>query len=179
MISSPDEGLLDVFRDRLAKVERVNVGDMSFAVKGVSVLKPRVTRSCILITATPIIARIPSENYERYGIKPPKDYAYLHWRKNYPFNAFVKQLEDNLTKKYNEFYGASVEPMPLFEQFIFQKQVCNHVITNGMEVKVFGSLWRFIFNYLSEERHKIIGFGLDAGFSELNSLGFGFINLVK
>jgi len=42
-----------------------------------------------------------------------------------------------------------------------------------------GSLWRFIFNYLSGEKRKIIQFGLDAGFGELNSLGFGFINLVK
>jgi len=42
----------------MARRERVNVGDMSFVVKGVSVLKPRVTGSCTLITATPIIVRI-------------------------------------------------------------------------------------------------------------------------
>ena len=179
MISSPNEELLDFFRDRLAKTERVNVGDMSFAVKGVSVLRPRMTRSCTLITATPIIVRIPRENYGRYGIKPPKDYAYLYWRKNYPFNAFVKQLEDNLVKKYNEFYGASLEPTPTFEQFIFQKQVCNHVIIGGREVRVFGSLWKFIFSYLSNEKQKILQFGLDVGFGELNSLGFGFMNIVN
>jgi len=68
----------------MARRERVNVGDMSFVVKGVSVLRPRVTGSFTLITAIPIIVRIPRENYERYGIKPPKDYAYLYWRKNYP-----------------------------------------------------------------------------------------------
>ncbi len=113
MISSPDVRLLDAFRERLVKRERMNVGDLSFAVKGVSVLRPRVTRSCTLITATPIIVRIPRENYAQYGIEPPKDYAYLYWRKNYPFNAFIKQLEDNLIKKYNDFNSASLEPIPL------------------------------------------------------------------
>jgi len=179
MISSPDGGLLDAFRDRLDKTERMNVGDLSFAVKGVSVLRPRVARSCTLITATPIIVRIPRENYGRYGIKPPRDYAYLYWRKQYPFNAFVRQLEDNLIKKCNDFYGASVEPMPLFEQFVFQKQVCNHVIIGGKEVRVFGSLWKFTFNYLYKEQQNILQFGLDAGFGELNSLGFGFMNITK
>jgi len=82
-------------------------------------------------------------------------------------------------KKHNAFYGASVESLPLFEEFVFQKQVCNHMIVKGREVRVFGSLWRFIFTYLSGERRRIIQFGLDAGFGELNSLGIGFINLVK
>jgi len=53
------------------------------------------------------------------------------------------------------------------------------MIVKGREVRVFGSLWRFIFTYLSGERRRIIQFGLDAGFGELNSLGIGFINLVK
>ena len=179
LISSPDEHLLVVFKDKLTQLKRMNVGEMSFSIKGVSLLRPKVTRACTLITGTPIIIRIPRENYDKYGIRPPKDYTYLYWRKNYPFNAFVKQLEDNLIKKYNEFYGVSLSKVPLFEQFIFKKQVCNHIIIKGKEVKVFGSNWEFIFNYLREEQRRIIQFGLDAGFGELNSIGFGFMNLVK
>ena len=157
----------------------MNIGEMSFSVESVSVLKPRVGRSCVLATGTPIVVRIPKANYARYGINPPRDYPYVYWRKQYPFDAFIKQMEDNLFKKYNMFHGTSVEAFPLFEQFVFQKQVCNHVVMEGREVKVFGSLWRFIFNYLSWEKKRIIQLGLDAGFGELNSLGFGFINLVR
>lgn len=123
LIASPNEGLVGVLKEKLGRLGRVNVGDMSFMAKGVSVLRPKVGRSCVLITGTPIIVRIPKENYGKYNIRPKKDYNYVYWRKNYPFNAFIRQLEDNLVKKYNEFYGTKLEATPLFEQFIFKKQV--------------------------------------------------------
>jgi len=183
LVSSPDESLIKVFLEQMDKLqssgERVNVGEMSFGVEGVSVLKPRVERSCVLATGTPIVVRIPRANYARYGIEPPKDYEYVYWRKQYPFDAFVRQLEDNLFKKYNTFYGTQLEAFPIFEQFTFQKQVCNHLVIDGREVKIFGSIWRFPTSGLSEERWRILQFGLDSGFGELNSAGFGFMNLVK
>jgi len=183
LVSSPDVDLIRVSRDRLDGLRRdccpVNVGEMSFTVEGVSVLEPHVDRSCVLASGTPIIVRVPRANYAKYGIDPPRDYPYVYWRKQYPFDAFIRQLEDNLFKKYNMFYGVSVESFPIFEQFVFHKQVCNHVIIEGKEVKVFGSLWRFIFSYLDGEKKRIIQFALDTGFGELNSLGFGFINMVK
>ena len=178
LISSPDANLISVLRDRLSRLNSANVGEMSFSIEGVSVLTPRTGRSCTLITGTPIVVRIPRANYAKYGIKPPKEYPYIYWRKQYPFNAFIKQLEDNLFKKYNMFHNSSIEPFPLFEQFILQKQVCNHIIIKGREVKVFGSLWKFIFNNLYKERKRIMQFGLCAGFGELNSLGFGFMNMM-
>lgn len=179
LISSPDPRLIHVFEEQLGKSTQMNVGEMSFKIKNICVLKPRIQRSCILATGTPIVVRIPKVNYAKYGIKPPKDYPYVYWRKQYPFDAFIKQLEDNLFKKYNMFHGASIEPSPLFEQFVFKKQVCNHVVIKGREIKVFGSLWRFIFNHISGNKKRIIQFGLDAGLGELNSLGFGFVNVVE
>ena len=183
LVSSPDAGLIQVLVEQLDRLqrtgERVNVGEMSFCVKGVSVLEPRVGRSCVLAAGTPIVVRIPRANYARYGIEPPEDYEYVYWRKQYPFDAFVKQLEDNLFKKYNTFYNTRLESFPIFEQFVFQKQVCNHVVFEGKEAKLFGSLWRFPINTLSEEKWRILQFGLDAGFVELNSLGFGFVSIVK
>lgn len=183
LVSSPDAGLIQVFMEQLNKLqrsrERVNVGEMSFCVEGVSVLEPRVGRSCVLAAGTPIVIRIPRANYARYGIEPPEDYEYVYWRKQYPFDAFVRQLEDNLFKKYNTFYGTQLEAFPIFEQFTFQKQVCNHLVIDGREVKIFGGIWRFPTSGLSEERWRILQFGLDSGFGELNSAGFGFMNLVK
>jgi CRISPR-associated endoribonuclease Cas6 len=181
LISSPEVGLMGILNDKLTQIgeERipVNIGDMSFELESVQVLEPKIGRSCRLITGTPIVIRIPKENYEKYGIKPPKDYDYVYWRKQYSFEAFIKQLKDNLFKKYNEFYGGSLEEFPLFEQFVFKKQVCSHVVIGGKEVKVFGSIWEFAFSCLKKEQ-QILKFGLDCGFGELNSLGFGFINLV-
>ncbi len=183
LISSPDTGLIGVFVKGLDSIqrskERVNIGEMSFSVEGVSVLEPKVGRSCVLAAGTPIVVRIPKANYSRYGIVPPEDYEYVYWRKQYPFEAFVRQIEDNIFKKYNQFYGTQLEAFPIFEQFTFQKQVCNHLVIDGRETKIFGSIWRFPTSGLSEERWRILQFGLDSGFGELNSAGFGFMNLVK
>ena len=178
LVASPDPDLISVFRERLESVKRIFIGDMAFGLEDVSVLSPKVGRSCTLVAATPIVVRIPKVNYGRYGISPPRGYSYVYWRKRYPFEAFIKQLEENLIKKFKAFYGVEVDYSPLFEQFVFRKQVCNHIVVRGREVRVFGSLWAFIFNNLYKEKRKIIEFGLDTGFGELNSLGFGFINQI-
>ena len=183
LISSPDVGLIGVFVKGLDSIqcnkERLNIGEMSFSVKGVSILEPKVGRSCVLAAGTPIVVRIPKANYSRYGIVPPEDYEYVYWRKQYPFDAFVRQLEDNLFKKYNTFYGTQLEAFPIFEQFTFQKQVCNHLVIDGRETKIFGSIWRFTFNYLYGDKQKVVQFALDTGLGELNSIGYGFTNITK
>ena len=181
LFSSPDAGLVKVLAEQLNKHigERVNFGETSFCLKHFSVLEPHVRRSCVLAAGTPIVVRIPRANYARYGIKPPRDYEYVYWRKQYPFDAFVRQLEDNLFKKYNSFYGTQLEAFLILEQFTFQKQVCNHLVIDGREIKVFGSLWRFTFNYLYGNKQKLLQFALDAGLGELNSIGYGFTNIAK
>ena len=182
LISSPDAGLIGVFVKGLNSIqrskERLNVGEMSFSVEGVSVLEPKVGGSCVLVAGTPIVVRIPKANYTRHGIVPPEDYEYVYWRKQYSFEAFVKQIEDNLFKKYNQYHGTQLEAFPIFEQFTLQKQVCNHLVIDGKESKIFGSVWRFTFNYLYKDKQKLLQFALDAGIGELNSIGFGFINIV-
>jgi CRISPR-associated endoribonuclease Cas6 len=183
LISSPDLGMINAIEKSLKELQEegktVNVGEMSFKIDSISRLELKIGRSCTLVTGTPIVVRIPKGNYERYGIKPPKGYDYVYWRKRYSFEAFIKQLEDNLLKKYNEFHGGSLEGFPLFEQFMFKKQVCSHIVIGGKEVRVFGSIWEFLFSYLNinKEQRKILQFGLDCGFGELNSMGFGFVNV--
>lgn len=181
LISSPDNQLIQVFKDRLSFLRKakkqVHIGEMNFILKSISLLNPRVRGLCTLTTGTPIIIRIPRINYFKYGIKPPRDYPYVYWRSHYPFNAFLRQLEDNLIKKYNEFYSVSVQYFPLFEEAIFRKQVCNHMIIKESKIRVFGTLWQFKFRYLSEKKSRIVQFGLDSGFGEMNSLGFGLMNI--
>jgi len=183
LISSPEVGLINILNERLVEMvdekSAVNIGDMSFWVESVNAFEPRIGRSCKMITGTPIVLRIPREKFERYGIVPPKNYNYVYWRKHWPFEPFVKQLEENLFKKYKEFYGTSFEVFPIFEQFEFKKQVCNHVVFGGKEIRVFGSIWEFSFSYLNKAKRDVLQFGLDAGFGEENSLGFGFMNLVR
>jgi len=183
LISSPERPLLGVLEGKLSEIlegdGRVEVGDMAFSLESLRVLEPRLRGGCTLVSGTPIVVRIPRENYGRYGIRPPRDYDYVYWRPRYSFEAFVRQLEDNLFKKYREFRGERLEGFQIFEQFTFKKPVCNHVVFGGREVKVLGSLWEFPFSHLNKNQREILQFGLECGFGELNSLGFGFMNVVR
>ncbi|MGD0203444.1 MAG: CRISPR-associated endoribonuclease Cas6 [Candidatus Bathyarchaeia archaeon] len=183
LVSSPDEGLIGVVAGGLEKLqhdkERVNIGEMSFSVENTSVLAPKIGGSCVLAAGTPIVVRIPKANYARYGIVPPQDYEYVYWRKQYHLETFVRQVEDSLFKKYNQYYGTRVEAFPIFEQFTFQKQVCNHLVLDGSEIKIFGTVWRFSFNSIDNDKRKFLQFALDVGLGELNSIGYGFMNLTK
>lgn len=184
IISSPDRVFIKILMNKLEELKdlrkAINIGEMLFEIEKITPFNLKLKRSLKLISATPIIIRIPERNYDKYGI--PQEFRkkrYVYWRPEYSFEAFVKQLEENLFKKYNEFYKTNVETLPLFEQFKFNKSVVSHVIISGKEYKMVGSIWRFGFSYLNQEQKKILEFGIDCGFGERNSLGFGFINVDK
>lgn len=178
LISSPDANLISAFASSLAKVQRFNVGDMLFSLRKVKVVSTKIEKRAALITHTPIIIRIPQHNYEKYGII--SEHPYVYWRKNLPFNAFLRQLEENLIKKYQEYKTVKLDEsayLPLFQQFLFIKPLCSHIIIGGREFRAFSSLWEFYFDHLSKEQLALLQFGIDAGFGERNSLGFGFMNV--
>lgn len=179
-ISSPRENLVKAFASSLLKREEINIGNMSFAPRGLKITSPRVKRRVSLVTRTPIVIRIPRHSYARYGIQ--STHSYVYWRPNLAFEAFLRQLEDNLIKKYKAFHGSEIEEerfLPLFQQFIFKKHVCNHVIIENREIMVFASLWEFRFSHLSKEQRALLQLGYDTGFGERNSLGFGFMEMKK
>lgn len=183
IISSPDNLFIKTLKEKLNELinkgEELKIGEMQFELNDVLLIKTRLKRSCKLISATPIIIRIPEKNYEKYGI--PKKFRkkrYVYWRPQYNFEAFVKQLEENLIKKYNEFYKTDLEIERIFEIFKFNKgPIVNHVIIHGREQILVGSTWEFMFSYLNKKHKKILEFGVDCGFGERNSLGFGFMNI--
>jgi CRISPR-associated endoribonuclease Cas6 len=182
LISSPSNHFIRVLAEKLTTDKHIHIGEMEFKISHIKILKLKLnSKNCRLISATPIIIRIPEKNYEKYSI--PKEYRkrrFVYWRPQYSFEAFVKQLEENLIKKYEEFYKKSIEIDRIFEMFRFLKgPIVSHVIINGKEQKFIGSIWEFWFSYLNEKQKKILEFGIDAGFGERNSLGFGFINIIN
>jgi len=186
LISSPNENLIKVLTEKLKEIMEkeiyIHIGEMEFKISHIKILKLKLnSKNCRLISATPIIIRIPEKNYEKYNI--PKEYRkrrFVYWRPQYSFEAFVKQLEENLIKKYEEFYKKSIEIDRIFEMFRFLKgPIVSHVIINGKEQKFIGSIWEFWFSYLNEKQKKMLEFGIDAGFGERNSLGFGFMNIIN
>jgi CRISPR-associated endoribonuclease Cas6 len=183
IISSPDKVFVKILSEKIRKIigekGKINIGEYEFEIEEISIFRPRLTKDTRLFSATPIVIRIPEKNYERYNI--PVEFRksrYVYWRPQYSFEAFLKQMEENLIKKYNEFYKTSFEIENIFEMFRFVKPVVNHLTIKGKDRLIIGSVWEFLFSYLNSKQKKILEFGIDCGFGERNSLGFGFMNVV-
>jgi CRISPR-associated endoribonuclease Cas6 len=151
---------------------------MRFKVRSLQLFEPKIPKeSFTLITWTPVIIRIPRWRCEEYGITPKKPYNYVYWRKDYSIEPFMKQLEDNLRKKYSEYYRFEVAETPILERLIFKKQISTRLGEHGEEGTVIATSWEFQFGHSEEGQRELLQHGLETGFGERNSLGFGFINI--
>jgi CRISPR-associated endoribonuclease Cas6 len=186
VVSSPDDLFIKRLREVFLKSKRSNkkakVGRMSFMIDNISLLEYRLnSRDLNLITGTPIVVRMQKDRCKEYGIKLDKDYDYVYWRKEYPLSAFIKQIEDNLIKKYIEFYNETPNSnvFPLIQMLTFRKQISTRLhFEEGTQI-VIGTTWEFHFRGLNDNQIRFLEFGMDAGFGEMNSRGFGFMNLAK
>ena len=183
IIASPSSHIIKEVARTLSggKVGTVHIGDCSFTLDDFLVFDghpgaPPVT----IICGTPIILRIPERNYDIYGVpEEERKPRYVYWRSQIAFDAFVKQLSENLIKKYNDFYGTEIKSCNLFEQFIFKRPVYTRIIIDGRSHGVAASMWEFRWSYMNDVQRKVIGFAINAGFGERNSMGFGFVNVER
>lgn len=133
LISSPDHDFIEWLYGKLAILQQaqaiINLGEMQFTISSMRYLRPKIQQHTKLITGTPIVMRIPKQNYKEYGIESER--AYEYWRPEHDFNAFVKQIYGNLLKKYAHYYEKEAKISNPFEQFKFKKSVCVHRIENG------------------------------------------------
>src|SRR3989338_3946280 len=181
IVSCPSTDWIDWLRGRLERYhdtkKPVEIGEMQFSIEELKSLMPRIGRRAKLITGTPIVLRIPKEKYRHYGISSTRPFEY--WRPQYDFSAFLKQLNDNLLKKYKQYFGGKLSNIPLFEEFHFKRSVCVHRIENGVEIPTVGTLWEFGFSHIDEQQRKVLELGLESGFGELNASGFGFVRVAR
>ena len=183
IIASPDSQLIKTISGGLAQFQdgTVCIGNMTFKVETIRVFNHDLPQDPIsgstLTSGTPIVVRISQSRLHEYGITPKQPYNYIYWRKEYTPTAFLKQLEENLVKKFNEYYEEKLEPCQIFERLQFKKQVAVPLRMKGRQTTVIGTLWNFHFTSLNGVRRGLIQFALDAGLGEMNSLGFGFMNL--
>jgi CRISPR-associated endoribonuclease Cas6 len=182
IISSPNNDLISFLNEKLhGNNKQIRIGKMKFKVdscRKINVVIP-TGQQYSLITGTPIIVRIRRDKYDNYQkpieqINRSKNYEYVYWRTDHPIDLFITQLEDNLIKKYNLYFGSNIRRQPIFIKFLPPlKQISTRIDMNHNQIIVIGTTWDFIF----EEASPLIQFALDTGLGELNALGFGFMNL--
>ena len=182
IISSPNKDFLKVLAQSFIKREEIKIDKAIFTLKGVKFfdlpIKKR-KKNLKIISVSPIIIRIPKKRYQEYKISSKTSYPSLYWRPEYPLEAFIRQLEANIFKKYKEYYQKEIEEFPIFQKFLFKKSVSIPLELHHQKVNFIGSLWEFYFDFLDEKTKEILEFAIDCGFGEKNSMGFGFVNLEK
>lgn len=155
IISSPNEELITSLEGAIEKIladgnmrRAVNIGEWSFKLVNFKKLDTKLKRNDLrVLTATPVIIRIPERNYERYAIpEEERNPRYVYWRPKYSFEAFLKQLSENLIKKFNDFYGTRIGEYELFEQFVFRRDTATKVVIDGREYVMVGSMWEFVWS---------------------------------
>jgi CRISPR-associated endoribonuclease Cas6 len=191
VLSSPNNDFIKDIYEVLKSLQKlaieINIGDMKFLINSVDIIISKLPNESpfSLVTATPIIIRIPIEKYRARGIKLAREYPYVYWRIEHPIEFFISQIVSNLIKKYGSYHtltnGVSnflpSTVSTLFRKLRFKKQISTKILMKETEHIVIGSLWEFSFD--GWEDRKLLQFALDVGLGERNSLGFGFMNIKR
>lgn len=165
IISSPNRKLIETIADRAKSMKYAYLSDAPLMIKEVRVFSVKPTGK--FITATPVVVQ-----------KSPG--IYLSFEQGDSIRLFMDRIKDNAVKKYNAFYDEDlVFEDDLFDLLQFQKEVAVIVKRDDEEFRIIGSLWSLLQKRIPRGMGKFYQFILDCGLGEKNSLGFGFLNVVK
>jgi CRISPR-associated endoribonuclease Cas6 len=184
MIASPNNDFISYVKEQLEYLPTIRVGAMQFKFDYCNKLDIRLpNRPFSLITATPILCNIQRYRFEEANaLDLVNGFKSTYWRVDHPVDLFLKQVEANLVKKYNSYHEPEspatrdTEHDRIFYKSRFLKQVAIPLSMGQDRYKptVIGTNW--LFGFTDPELAK---FALDAGLGELNSLGFGFMNVQR
>jgi len=173
IISSPDRKFMFLILDKIRNLnDPIRFGDLRFHIEDTKIFSVKLTPPAKFNTVTPIIIRIPRTTYQEYNLDLNHPYDYVFWRYSYPLELFLNQMETNLKNKYVKYQNKDPEQKLRFSKLIFKKQISKKLVVRGMVQTIIATFWEFWLDEIND----LAKFGLDTGFGERNSLGFGFIN---
>jgi CRISPR-associated endoribonuclease Cas6 len=182
IISSPNDKFIEEISNDLSQLigshSPIQIGDTQFVLQNIIVFSYKnLVFPLKLVTATPIILRIPRNKVLREVEAYSAPHNEVYWRNNYPMSLFIDGVESNLDKKYRDYTALRTKKdinHRIFAEYKFKKQVSTKIRLHNTDVTVIGSLWELGFSSEIDEAVQI--FALDCGLGERNSLGFGFVN---
>jgi len=109
--------------------------------------------------------------------------VYYSFKKGDSMFQWLEDLKNQSLLKFHLFTGSNFYfEEPLFDELEFRKEVAIKVrLKNRGEIIYIGTLWKKlnVLRKLDNVEKKFYKFLMDCGLGSLNSLGFGFINLLK
>lgn len=177
-ISSPNSALIKRLAEYFGIKGSLSITSYLFRVKRHRVYSLVVPDDEIILqTATPICTRIPVRNCREYGI-PVTGKTYVEWRVDNPLNPFIKQLYDNVIKKYKQYTGVQTDEEAtggqgiMFRGFRYVRH--ERIVYHGRVL--YGTHWQFVIPLENGQMKHFISCAVEMGFGERNSAGFGFMN---
>ncbi|MEM4396307.1 MAG: CRISPR-associated endoribonuclease Cas6 [Candidatus Woesearchaeota archaeon] len=190
-ISTPDANLINILNLKIQEIinhkKLVQFGELKFFIESSQIINPVIKNRVMLISATPIIIRISNKQIHdsEFIFSLDKSYSYYYWKANFPMELFIKNLRNNLIKKYIFFHKLN-DSQEIRKDFLslnfnatLKKEVAVPLIIKEKRIIVIGTIWKFDFYNLSEKQKELLKFSIDSGFGEKNSFGFGFLNILK
>jgi CRISPR-associated endoribonuclease Cas6 len=173
IISSPDNTFISLIFNKLKNsIPSLKFGRLEFELDSLRVFQLKTSYPQKVHTATPIMTRIPEQEYRHYDLQLKHPFKYIFWRHTYPLELLLKQLENNLVKKFVLYFNRTPHSRLSFNKLIFRKQIAKKLTMHGSIQTVIGTVWEFWFDELNE----LSEFAFDSGLGERNRLGFGFLN---
>jgi CRISPR-associated endoribonuclease Cas6 len=108
LISSPNSRFISFLKEQLDYLHEITIGAMKLKIESCRKFDIVLNRLCSfsLITGTPIISRIHHYRYEQANaLQLVNGYDSIYWEVSHSLTLFLHQLEDNLYKNYNEYFG--------------------------------------------------------------------------
>ena len=165
IVSSPSKKLIEAFYEGLKDKNHIYLSDTPLKIVEVKIFSIKPTGK--FITATPIVVQ-------------KKPGVYLSFEQGDTVELFLERIKENAIKKYNAFYNDELSlEEELFDLLKFHKEVAMILKKDDKEFTVIGSLWSLLQKRIPKGYIKFYRFILDCGLGEKNSLGFGFLNVIK
>ncbi len=183
LVSSPDRGLIETLYDRLREIMRggmdIRFGGMVFRLVGVKMFSPRIPSPPFkIVSATPVVYRIYRDTYSEYGIHSDK--AYVFWRPEHGLDLLGRLVENDVRRKYGEFYGSEPPSTHLYDYLVPKKSVAIHYSVHGERVQLIGTVMELVVtSTLDRDSRDVLRFILDTGLGERNPMGLGFLNIIR
>lgn len=115
-----------------------------------------------LVTATPVILRVPS----------PAGPGLVHWTPELGAEAFLDALNRDLVRRYNAYHASRLDEglRPIAE---------GRLVRATRSGRTPSSYWEFGTGRLPAPARRVLSFAIDAGFGERVRQGFGFVNVAR
>jgi CRISPR-associated endoribonuclease Cas6 len=191
LIASPNKEFVSYLKDQLEYLRDIRIGAMKFSIDACSKFDIRLPSDVpvTLITGTPILCNIHRYRFEEANaLHLVNGFDSTYWRSTHPVDLFLRQVEANLVKKFSAYHGIQaatadadvnaepgahqMEPISYKSRFLKQIAIPLSMGQGKYRSIVIGTNWLFGF-----ADPQMATFALDAGLGELNSLGFGFMNV--